>query len=147
MVTSNTTHIPAPDTQQRLVKYVQNAALFLNNNFNMRSMLLDRDRSYMREKDFTAQQNRAESQNRAGNPNAVQNVTIPVVMPQVESGTAFLTNAFLTGYPIFPIVSKPEQSPAALQMETLVGEHSVKFGYAAELMMAFRDGLKYNIMA
>lgn len=143
----NTSHVPSPATQQSLLVFVRQAATFLNNNFNLRSMLLERDRTYQREKDFTEQQNRASAQNRSGNPNAVQNITIPVVMPQVESATAFLTNTFLTGYPIFPVVSKPTQSPAALQMETLVGEHSIKFGYAAELMMAFRDGLKYNLMA
>lgn len=143
---ANTSFIPSGDSQASIIKYVANTLTFLNNNFNIRQQLLDRDRSYFREKDWSLKNQQARSQNRGGNPVPIQNVTIPVVMPQVETALAGLSDIFLTGYPIFPVLSKPAMSDPALQMETLVGEHSVKYGWAAELAMTFRDGLKYNLM-
>ena len=149
--------IPSQKSQDGLLKYFKDTTQFLNNNFNIRAQLLDRDRAYYREKDFANAANlRAKTENRVGNPKPIQNVTIPVVMPQVETAVSYLSDIFLTGYPIFPISTGGQNNPddadganddPALQMETLVGEHSVKFAWAAELLMNLRDGLKYNLMA
>ena len=146
MATGSRTGIPSIATQESLVRYLINAAMFLNNNFNIRGQLLNRDRAYAREQDYTEKQRLLQQDNRNGKQVA-ENITIPIVMPQVESGVAFLAETFLSGYPIFPTLSKPELSPAALQLETAVGDHCVRFGWVPELMMAMRDGLKYNIFA
>lgn len=135
MVTANL-RIPSAQSQESLVRHVRNACEFLNNNFRIREQLLDRDLAYAREAKRNAKKKKG-----------VQDITIPIVMPQVESASAFLASIFLTGYPIFPCVSKPQLAAEALQMETLVGEHSVKFGWPAELLLCFKDGLKYNLMA
>lgn len=146
MATINTKRL-SPQSQRLLTHYVQRSCEFLNNNFNLRERLLQIDREYAREVDQSVEQLRAQHANRSGNTSKQQNVTIPVVMPQTESALAFLANTFLTGYPIFPTVARPQKSDVALQIETIIGEHSIKFGYVPELMMALRDGLKYNICA
>jgi hypothetical protein len=135
-----------PKSQEGLLKYFNSTVTFLNNNFNLRDQLLLRDLAYAREKDNTTASQRARTQNDAGNPKALQDITIPVVMPQVESALGYLGDIFCSGYPIFPVLSKRDLSPEALQMETLIGEHSTKFGWVPELLMTLRDGLKYNLM-
>ena len=66
---------------------------------------------------------------------------------KVESQLAYLTEVFLSSYPIFPVVSKPQLQAAALEIETVLGESAVHFQWARHLAMAMRDGLKYNLLA
>lgn len=135
------------ESQRSLIQYADSCFYFMNNNYNMRHRMQEIDRQYQREMDYTATHQRAIAANKAGKSTAMQNVTIPVVMPQVESALTELSNIFLTSYPLFPVFSKPEMQDAAMMMETTIGEQGVKFGWAAELLQCLRDGLKYNIMA
>jgi len=48
-----------------------------------RARLERRDREYQREVDRTEENRRAKAANRAFDPNRFQNITVPVVMPQV----------------------------------------------------------------
>lgn len=133
--------------QQSLVTYVKEAIRVLAGSYNMRSRMEQIDRVYQRETDYTAAQRRAHAANLSGDASKMQNVQLPVVMPQVESLLTELSNIFLGSYPLFPVFSKPTMQDVALQMETVIGEQGVQFGWAAELLQAMRDGLKYNIMA
>ncbi|CAN5950699.1 unnamed protein product [Sphagnum jensenii] len=76
-----------------------------------------------------------------------QNVTVPIIQPQVQASLSYFQNVFLTGYPIFGVNADPSNEDAALQMETIVGENSTTKGWARQLSMFFRDGLKYNLCA
>ena len=77
----------------------------------------------------------------------IQNITVPVVMPQVESALADLQEIFLTGYPIFGVVAPPGTEAAMEQMETQIGENSIRAAWPLELLKAMRDGLKYDLGA
>ena len=136
----------SPDTQMSFVKYTNEALRLLHRTYNMRSRMQDIDRAYQREQDMSAQQLRAKIANRL-NPTQMQNLTVPVVMPQTEAALTELANIFLASYPLFPIVSKPQMQDAALQMETVIGEQGIRFGWTAELTQAMRDALKYNLCA
>lgn len=141
---------PAPisqDAQQSFVAYVNEATRLLGSAYNMRARMQEIDRIYQREVDYTTTQRRAQAANKGGNVAAMQNVTLPVVMPQVESHLTELTEIFLSSYPIFPVFSKPDMQDAALQMETTIGEQGVQFAWGAELTQCMRDGLKYNLIA
>lgn len=135
------------DSQHSLLRYCEETLRLLGKNFNMRSRMQEIDRVYQREMDTTQAQMRARAANKLGDARKMQNVTIPVVMPQVESCLTELSEIFLSSYPIFPVVSRPQKQDVAMQLETIVGEHSIRFGWHAELLQAMRDGLKYNIMA
>ena len=135
------------DTQDCFVRYVGEAVRLLGSAYNFRSRMEQIDRIYQREIDFTSAQRRAKAANMGGDASKMQNVTLPVVMPQVESLLTELSNIFLSSYPLFPVFSKPAMIDAALQMETIIGEQGIQFGWAAELLQAMRDGLKYNLMA
>lgn len=110
-----------------------------------RAFMVEMDRQYMREKDWTRDNLRARNANLSGDASKMQDVTVPIVMPQVEQGVEYMANVFLTGYPIFGVTSDAAGTDAAKQMETIIGENSKTARWGRELLMMFRDGLKYNI--
>jgi hypothetical protein len=71
----------------------------------------------------------------------------PVVVSQVDSMVAYLADTFLSGAPLFPVVSTPKNKHYAEQLETLIDDHATLGGYARQLLMFFRDGVKYNLAA
>lgn len=73
--------------------------------------------------------------------------TPPVVVAQVDSYVAYLAEVFLSGIPMFPIVSNPRNRKDAESLESLLDDHAVLGGYARQLLMFLRDGIKYNICA
>jgi hypothetical protein len=147
MATGNTAAIVSPESQQSIIKYSEGIFSALGNNFNFRSKLLDQDRSYAREQDYTEAKRRAEAARATGDTSKIGSVTLPVVGPQVDSATAFFVEMFLTSYPLFPIVSQPSAIDVGLQLETIIAQSAVQYQWARHLAMCFRDGLKYNIHA
>lgn len=148
MATSQRTTAPiTPATQESFVKYSAEALRTLTTAYNFRTRMEQIDRIYQREVDFSTAQRRAQAANLAGDVTKMQNVVLPVVMPQVESLLTELAEIFLLSYPLFPVFSKPDMQDAALQMETVIGEQGVQFAWAAELLQCMRDGLKYNLIA
>lgn len=133
--------------QEGVVQYLNNALDFYSSSYNIRDQLIQRDAAYYRTADLTDKQWRNKLKNMTGDANAIQNIQVPVVMPQVESALAYHTGVFLTSYPIFGVVAPPDQADAMGQMETLIGENSIRAGWPMELMKTLRDGLKYNLGA
>lgn len=74
-------------------------------------------------------------------------VTPPIVVSQVDSYVAYLAETFLSGYPLFPVVSNPSNKVWAEQLETLMDDHAAIGGYARQLLMFLRDGVKFNYSA
>lgn len=137
-----------PKQQQAVVNYVINCVTSLAQVWNLRQQFLNRDLAYYRELDRSVEQTKALSANWAGDPYKFQNLQIPVVMPQVESALAYQAGVFLTGYPIFGIATNDAQkADAALQLETIIGDNSVTYGWIRQLILFMRDCLKYNLGA
>lgn len=136
-----------PDTKQQegIVKYVSNCIETLSGVWNLRQQFLQRDLHYFRELDYTTEQMRARAANNSGDPKKLQNIIIPVVMPQVESALAYNAGVFLTGYPIFGVAAMPALADQALQMETVIADNTLQFGWVRNLIMFLRDTLKYNL--
>jgi len=111
---------------------------------DFRSLLLYRDRAYQRQLNVTAEHIQAVRANMSGDSRKIADMTVPIVMPQVESAVAYQAGVFLTSYPIFGVISSPANQSAALQFETALGDQSIKFGWARELIKVLRDGYKYN---
>lgn len=143
-----TTPMPIPVTaQESVIKYLSSALSTYNTSFNIRDQMVARDRAYYREKDQTTEQSRARAANNAGDASKIQNVTVPVVMPHVETQLAYLQEVFLSGYPIFGTVAPPELQDAMTQMDTVIGENSIRCAWPLELTQTMRDGLKYDLGA
>jgi len=147
MATPSTPKPLTDDAQAAVINYLTAATSLYNGSFNIRNQLLTQDRAYYREQDGTREQWRARVANDTGDATKVQNITVPVVMPQVESALAYLSDTFLTGYPIFGVVSPPEFADALGAMETLIGENSIRAGWPMHLMQCLRNGLKHDLGA
>ncbi|MGE4259167.1 MAG: hypothetical protein AB7F19_07485 [Candidatus Babeliales bacterium] len=74
-------------------------------------------------------------------------VTPPIVVSQVDSYVGYLADVFLSGTPLFPVVSSPKNRIWAEQLETLLDDHAILGGYVRQLLMFLRDGVKYNYSA
>lgn len=130
-----------------LLKYVTACYMFLGgNDLNLRAALEWRDRIYYRETDWTRQQFQARHANYFGDAKKLQNMTVPVVQPQVEATVAHLAEVFCTGEPFFGLVTPPQMADAAGQMEAVIGDNSRRFAWRSEYIKFFRDGLKHNLM-
>lgn len=147
MVQPNTPVILARKAQEALVQYHHQCCNLQAQNWNLRDNMKRIDLAYIRELDLTTEHQRAKIANRYGDSTKYQNITVPVVMPMVESAVTYQASVFLTGHPIFGVVANPANEDAALQMETVVEDQSIRGGWVRELMMAFRDGFKYNLFA
>ena len=133
--------------ERQLIQYGIIAQQSLYTQMQFREMLQYVDKAYQRELDYTEEQIKARRANRQGDPTKFQDVTVPIVMSQVEAALAYFTNVFLTGYPIFGVAGGVEVADAALMLETIVGENSITGRWIPNLMMFFRDTLKYNLGA
>jgi hypothetical protein len=82
-----------------------------------------------------------------GNVFDSDNIVAPIVVSQVDSLVAYLADVFLSGSPIFPVVSAPNERTYAEQLETLLDDHANLGGYVRQLLLFLKDGVKYNISA
>lgn len=140
-------YTPSEKAQGALMEFYRQCYQLLNQQWNIRDQLRQIDLAYMRETDLSLEQHKAKAANRRGDPTKFQNITMPVVMPQVESAVTYQQSVFLTGYPIFGVVSYPEFADAALMMDTIIGEQQVYGKWVSELIKTMRNGFKYNVAA
>jgi len=141
----NTLSIPQ---RVEILQYAKNCAERQTSSLaDFRSLLRYRDRAYQRQLNTTAEHIKAVRANMSGDARKVQDMTVPIVMPQIESAVAYQAGVYLTSYPIFGVVAYPKNQDAAMQFETTIGQQSVHYGWARELIKVFRDGFKYNFGA
>lgn len=79
-----------------------------------------------------------------GNVFDSDNIVAPIVVSQVDTLVAYLADVFLSGSPIFPVVSSPTKRKWAEQLETLLDDHAQLGGYSRNLLLMMRDAVKYN---
>lgn len=144
---SNTPMLLSPNSQAGLVNFHNQAITMSSRSWNLRDQFIKADKAYMREVDFTAEQQKAAISNRLGDPSKFQNITVPVVLPQVEGAVVYQSSVFLTGNPIFETVASAEYEDSAIAMNALLTEQAIRGGWVAELMQHFRNGFKYNLAA
>ena len=142
-----TPYIPSDRSQQVILDFCRNMSDQYRAQWNIRDQMKSIDLAYMRETDYTDEQAKAKLANRQGDATKFQNITLPVIMPQIESAVTYQQSVFLTGYPMFSAVSVPEFSEQATQMDTIIGEQQDRGNWVHEVLTCIRDGLKYNLMA
>ena len=72
-------------------------------------------------------------------------IDIPLLVSQVDTAVGYLADLYLSGYPIFPVVSEPKDRREAEYIEALIDKHATVGGYPAELLRFFWDACKYNV--
>lgn len=73
-------------------------------------------------------------------------IEVPVVIGQVDSFVGYLADVYLSGYPMFPVVSAPDDRKEAEMLESIIDNHATLAAYPRHMLMSFRDGIKYNFM-
>lgn len=115
---------------------------------DFRSLLEYRDRAYQMQLDQTTRKVREFRKYLDGNAKRqVTDITVPIVMPQIESAVAYQAGVYLSSFPIFGVFADPSEEEAAIQFETVFAQHSIRYGWARELIKIFRNGFKYNLGA
>ena len=133
--------------QEGIVQFYRSCASITSASWNIRDQMLSIDKLYMRELDRTMQDAKAKMANASGDPTKYQNIVVPLVLSSVEAAVTYQTSVFLTGVPLFGVSSTAANADAALQMESIIDEQSIRGGWARELQLLFRDGFKYNFGA
>lgn len=128
-----------------LVEFAKKAVDLTGSSWNIRSQLEQIDRDYMMEGNADETHQRAKLSNKLGDKKKLRDITVPIVMPQVESALGYMNAVFLSGYPIFGVAGDPRWEDAALQLQTIVGENCQQAKWLRQFIMFFRDGLKYNL--
>lgn len=134
-------------SQDALISLHKQCYSMLNQQWNVREMMRQIDLAYIREADWTNEHRRAQLANRYGDSTKFQNVTVPVVMPQVETAVDYQSSVFLTGYPLFGWTAPPDQEDTALQYQAIIEENSIRGGWVNQFMLMFTDAFKYNLCA
>jgi len=133
--------------QEGILQFHKTAPTLLEKQWNIRESMRQIDIAYIREADYTKEQERARLANVLGDADKFQNITVPIIKPQVRSAVAYQAAVFLTDYPIFGVVSAPEYISAAKQMQAVIEENSIRGSWTRELLLFFQDGFKYNLSA
>jgi hypothetical protein len=133
--------------QKSITSYLEQCQMLGYQNWNIRHVMRKADLEYARETDYTEENQKAKLANRNGNTNKFQNITVPVVLPAVEAAVTYQSSVFLTGIPLFGVVSSPDHMDQSKQLETLIDHQAIKGGWTRHLMMGFRDSFKYNFCA
>jgi hypothetical protein len=135
------------ESQRAFIQYHRNAATLVERQWNLRNQLINVDLAYLREQDREKETVRADIANTYGHSSKIQNLTIPIVKPQVRAAVTYQAAVFLTDYPIFGVVSDPQFQDAAMQLQAVLEENSIRGSWARELLLFFTDGAKYNLSA
>lgn len=88
-----------------------------------------------------------EGQTGCGNCFDDDDVIPPIVVAQVDSFVAYLSEVFLTGSPLFPVVSNPTNKAWAEKLEVLLDDHAQLGKYTRQLALFIRNAVKYNFSA
>ena len=134
------------ELSEKLVKYLDD--LKDKNSSPMqdyRNMMEKIDLAYYRELDTTDATIKARLEQAKGDITKIANMQIPVIKPQVRAAVTYLNSVFLTGYPIFGMVGGPANQDLAEKYNAILTDQSIHGGWARELELFFRDGLKYNL--
>ena len=143
----NTPLLISRSSQQGLIQFHKQCNQMLQQSWNVREQMRNIDLAYIREQDWTDANRRAKLANRYLNSDKIQNITVPVVMPQVEAAVAYQASVFLSGLPIFAAAAHPQYEDEALQLNSIIEDQSIRGGWVRELQLFFRDGFKYNLSA
>lgn len=145
--------IPLPPAAEAKILALAKAILEEKSKRNAMATKMERiDKAYARHKAGAVEEvadgvDRRPGDMPCGDVFASDNVIPPIVVSQVDSYVGYLADVFLTGTPIFPVVSPPNKRKSAEQLEVLLDDHALIGGYVRELLLMIRAGVKYNISA
>ena len=145
MAVGNTPTVLAADTEESILTFAKRAQELMHSQWSIRPTLENIDKYYMMEGNRGDDDNTSRVLNRLGDKSKFRDVVVPVVMPQVEAALGYYMTVFLSGNPIFEVSGPPQYEDAALQINSLIANQERKAKWAQQLILFWRDGLKYNL--
>jgi hypothetical protein len=134
-------------SQEGLKEFHKYALRALDRQYRLREFMEEIDRSYLREDDYTKEHRKAQQANRYGDKDRLQNITVPVIKPQVDSAVNYQAAVFLQDYPLFGVIAAPQFINEAKQFQAVIEENSIRAGWSRELLLFFRKAFRYNLAA
>lgn len=77
----------------------------------------------------------------------INDITVPIVVSQIDSYVSYLNDVYLSGYPLFPVVSTPDKIIQADRLQAVIDDHAIRGRYQRQLGLSFKDAVKYNLSA
>ena len=139
--------------QQNVIQFLSNAMMHNKKQNGLQEKMDAIDIAYARYKEAESGEtgfvNGKDMRGQVGCGNVFDddNVTPPIVVSQVDSYVAYLADVFLTGTPMFPVVSTYKNKTQAEQLEVLLDDHALLGAYPLELLQWITNGVKYNYSA
>ena len=138
------------DSQQAIVSHIRNLVLIQQSFTEFHNRLTNLDYAYYLYRQHILEakcQNKTASQIEQLKAQFDSTIETPIALSQVDSTVAYLTSLYLSGYPMFGIVSSKEYQDAAEQLEAIIDSHSIRGRWGREFIRLFTDAGKYNITA
>ena len=127
-------------SQKSLMEYVTRILSWNSGRSNFKNKLEAIDTAYARYKEAEAAGNQ-DGIDRYGSHKCnatTKEVTNPIVISTVDSQVGYWAEVFLSGYPLFPVVTTPEMRQQAEALEGILQDHVTLSQSVAE-MNAYRD--------
>lgn len=134
-------------SQESIISYLWQLRSRFTFFYGIRDLLETIDREYYREANRTEEHMKARLANKLGDAHKYQDITMPIVLDQVDTFTGFLTDVFCSSTPIFPVIAPKDYADAAVMMNSILDNQSKKGSWKSELIKFFRDCGKYNLAA
>lgn len=147
---TNSTFRISKDSQSSLIEYCK---LVLEQHKKMQDyrdkmeMIDCKYALYNCERNTPESENGVDRYNVANQPVGINlnDVTVPIVVSQVDTYVGYWADIYLTGFPMFPVVSTFANRQAAEALEAIIDDHAVRGRYAMHMLMNFLNAAKYNI--
>lgn len=140
-------YIASKEAKESILHFCRQTVEASFNTFSLRQRFEVVDKELIRENNMVEESIKATAANAAGNKRKIQDIVIPIVEPQTMTALAYLSSVFLTGVPIFGIVSDLKNIEQAKMMEAVIANNSIYGGWVREFLLFLLDGLKYNFSA
>lgn len=136
----------SPDTQRSLVKYATIILDLHAQQSQYRDKMEQIDVAYARYKTEQAATPGTDTYGAANQPCGVNvnDITVPIVISQVDSYVGYFADIFLSGFPMFPVVTQYNDRADGEALESIIDDHSIRGRYPRHMLMSFRDSAKYN---
>jgi hypothetical protein len=132
-------------SQEGLKEFHKYALRALDKASTLRSYLEAIDKAYLREDDRSSEHQRARQANSYGDKDKLQNITVPVIRPQIDAAVNYQAAVFLQDYPLFGVTSSPQYINEAKQFQAVIEQNSIRAGWSRELLLFLRRAFRYNL--
>ena len=130
--------------QQNIIAYLKAMQRGHNDNTEFRNKLEEIDRAYYR---AIKAQEEAENNAKSCKTATKNSLEVPLVLSEVESLVAFLTEVYLSRYPLFPVIGTRDTLELGKALSAKIDQHAIQGRWGRQLLLFFKTLARYNVGA